>query len=54
LEGMRYNLGIRYGMLKAQLAIGLSGQDRDDILVELIDLLANRKDADGTGLGASS
>jgi UTP--glucose-1-phosphate uridylyltransferase len=45
LDGTRHNLGVRYGLLKAQLAIGLSGQDRDDILVELIDLLANRTDA---------
>ena len=45
LDGTRHNLGIRYGLLKAQLAIGLSGQDRDEILVELIDLLANRTDA---------
>ena len=45
LDGTRQNLGIRYGLLKAQLAIGLSGQDRDEILVELIDLLANRADA---------
>ena len=45
LDGTRHNLGIRYGLLKAQLAIGLSGQDRDEILVELIDLLANRTGA---------
>lgn len=42
LDGTRHNLGIRYGLLKAQLAIGLSGKDRDEILVEMIDLLANR------------
>jgi len=44
LHGTRYNLGIRYGLLKAQLAIGLSGADRDQILVEMIDLLANRSE----------
>ena len=44
LQGTRYNLGIRYGLLKAQLAIGLSGADRDEILIELMDLLANRSD----------
>lgn len=42
LSGARYNLGIRYGLLKAQLAISLSGVDRDQILTELIDLLATR------------
>ena len=40
LQGTRYNLGIPYGLLKAQLAIGLSGRDRDQILTEIIDLLA--------------
>ncbi len=42
LKGTRYNLGIKYGLLKAQLAIGLSGRDRDQILTEMVDLLANR------------
>ena len=42
LKGSRYNLGIKYGLLKAQLAIGISGRDRDLILTEMVDLLANR------------
>lgn len=42
LRGRRYNLGIRYGLLIAQLAIGLSGRDRDQILTEMVDLLAQR------------
>ncbi|MFK8113297.1 MAG: sugar phosphate nucleotidyltransferase [Rubripirellula sp.] len=42
LKGSRYNLGIKYGLLKAQLAIGLSGRDRDQILTEIVDLLAHR------------
>lgn len=41
-RGHRCNLGVKYGLLRAQLAIGLSGQDRDRILTELVDLLANR------------
>lgn len=45
LRGTRYNLGIKYGLLKAQLAIGLSGCDRDLILTEMVDLLANRAEA---------
>ncbi len=53
LQGTRHNLGIRYGLFKAQLAIGLSGQDRDDILVELIDLLANRAAANGMDAGST-
>jgi UTP--glucose-1-phosphate uridylyltransferase len=42
VEGTRYNLGVKYGILKAQLAIGLSGRDRDEILVGIMDLLSNR------------
>lgn len=42
LQGTRYNIGVKYGLLIAQLAIGLSGRDRDQILTELLDLIANR------------
>jgi UTP--glucose-1-phosphate uridylyltransferase len=42
VQGTRYNLGVKYGLLIAQLAIGLSGRDRDYILTEMVDLLANR------------
>ena len=45
VQGTRCNLGIKYGLLRAQLAIGLSGRDRDSILTELVDLLANRTEA---------
>ncbi len=45
VRGTRCNLGIKYGLLRAQLAIGLSGRDRDSILTELVDLLANRTEA---------
>ncbi|MDB4676618.1 sugar phosphate nucleotidyltransferase [bacterium] len=40
LEGHRCNLGVKYGLLKAQLAIGLSGRDREVILSELVELLS--------------
>lgn len=42
LDGTRYNLGVKYGLLKAQLAIALAGNDRDEILSELVDLMATR------------
>ena len=42
VQGDRYNLGVQYGLLIAQLAIGLSGRDRDLILTEMVDLLAHR------------
>ncbi len=42
LQGNRYNIGIKYGLLLAQLAIGLAGRDRDQILTELLELVVNR------------
>jgi UTP--glucose-1-phosphate uridylyltransferase len=42
VRGNRYNIGVKYGLLIAQLAIGLSGRDRDQILTEMLELVANR------------
>jgi len=42
LQGRRYDLGLKYGLLTAQLAIALSGRDRDEVLTGLIELLAAR------------
>ena len=41
-QGQRYNIGVKYGLLMAQLALTLDGQDRDEILAELVELLAGR------------
>ena len=40
LNGVRYNIGEKYGLLIAQLAIALSGNERDHVLTELVELLA--------------
>lgn len=40
VHGHRYNLGVTYGLLVAQLALGLSGKDRGEILTQLVELLA--------------
>lgn len=45
LRGSRYNIGMRYGLLMAQLALALSGRDRDQVLTELVELLAVRREA---------
>ena len=42
LEGRRYDIGVKYGLLTAQLALALDGQDRDEVLSGLVDLLARR------------
>jgi len=39
----RYDIGVRYGLLIAQLALALSGRDRDQVLTRLIELLALRE-----------
>ena len=43
LDGTRYNIGVKYGMLIAQLALALHGSDREEILARLVELLADRK-----------
>ena len=40
IDGTRYNISFKYGLLLAQLAFSLSGDDRDLILTELVNLLA--------------
>ena len=42
VEGRRYDIGRRYGLLTAQLALALDGQDRDEVLSGLVELLALR------------
>ncbi|MEM7797868.1 MAG: sugar phosphate nucleotidyltransferase [Chloroflexota bacterium] len=38
----RYDLGGKYGLFMAQLALGLNGQDRDEMLSSLVEMLASR------------
>jgi UTP--glucose-1-phosphate uridylyltransferase len=39
----RYDVGVRYGLLTAQMALALNGQDRDEVLARLLELLAQRE-----------
>ena len=50
-NGRRFDVGVRYGLFTAQLALALSGQDRDEVLTELVNVLAAREmfAAEGTG-----
>jgi len=36
----RFDMGARYGLLKAQLALALSGTDRDQVMYELLEFFA--------------
>jgi UTP--glucose-1-phosphate uridylyltransferase len=42
LKGRRNDFGVKYGLLTAQLALALSGKDRDDVLSGLVELLATK------------
>jgi UTP--glucose-1-phosphate uridylyltransferase len=42
VAGRRYDIGAPYGLLLAQLALSLSGSDRDRVLTQLVELLAVR------------
>ena len=41
--GRRFDVGAKYGLFTAQLALALSGRDRDEVLTELVNVLAARE-----------
>ncbi len=43
VAGWRYDVGARYGLLTAQMALALAGRDRDEVLARLLELLASRE-----------
>lgn len=44
-SGRRYDLGARYGLLVAQLALALNGPDRAQVLSQITELLLDRESA---------
>jgi len=42
LSGQRYDFGVKYGLLTAQLALGLNGIDRDEVLRGILELIATK------------
>lgn len=42
VAGRRYNIGEKYGLLTAQLALALDGVDREKVLAGIVELLAQR------------
>ena len=38
----RYDVGVKYGLLRAQLALALSGRDREEVLSQLLEVMAQR------------
>jgi len=47
LNGRRYDIGAKYGLLTAQLALAFEGRDRDEVLSNLVEMLAARGDNSG-------
>jgi UTP--glucose-1-phosphate uridylyltransferase len=42
-HGQRFDVGVKYGLFTAQLALALNGQDRDDVLTQLVNVLSTRE-----------
>ena len=43
LAGQRFNIGARYGLLRAQLSLALAGPHRDEVLTDLIEIIAQSR-----------
>ena len=52
--GRRYDIGVRYGFFAAQLALALDGGDREEVLAQLVELLAQRETASEPESGPAS
>jgi UTP--glucose-1-phosphate uridylyltransferase len=48
-SGRRYDLGIRYGLLTAQIALALHGRDASDVLARILETVANREISPAVG-----
>ena len=42
-DDWRYDVGVKYGLMHAQIALALSGKERDQVLSSLLELLAIRE-----------
>lgn len=42
VSGVRFDLGLPYGLLTAQLALALAGRDRSEVLARIVELLARQ------------
>jgi UTP--glucose-1-phosphate uridylyltransferase len=43
MHDLRYDIGVKYGLMNAQIALALSGRERDLVLSQLLELLAIRE-----------
>ena len=42
-RAQRFDVGVKYGLFTAQLALALSGEDRAEVLTQLVNILAARE-----------
>jgi len=42
-RALRYDVGVKYGLLTAQVALALNGRDRERVLAQLVELLATHE-----------
>ena len=49
MNDQRYNIGVKYGLFNAQLALALKGRDRDDVISMLMEMLLLRESNAGEG-----
>jgi len=47
IDGTRYNIGAKYGLLMSQLALALTGRDRDEVLTAMLGLVSSSAAANG-------
>ncbi|HPO16588.1 MAG TPA: sugar phosphate nucleotidyltransferase [Candidatus Hydrogenedentes bacterium] len=42
LRGARYDIGVKFGLMLAQIALGMAGHERDSMLTEIVELMADQ------------
>ncbi len=47
MNDQRYNIGVKYGLFNAQLALALNGKDRDDVIAMLMEMMLLRESNSG-------
>lgn len=46
MNDQRYNIGVKYGLFNAQLALAMNGKDRDDVVAMLMEMMLLRESSD--------
>ncbi len=52
-NGRRYDIGVRFGAMEAQIALAMAGADRDEVLGRLMEMVLQLEQERSTGKGAS-